>query len=221
MCDEAGRGRQEGRDIDGDRRGRDPHSRGGRHAHAEHGGNRASGGEHAAHRSLSGRSRRVSQAQAGLDGKDIVECQRADVLQAPHVKARGTVGLEDTLAAHRGLGRGGCQLDEADGSGGHGSGERLAAGHLPHDGHRLAQRRKGCRADALRDDSGADRAHLRVLPPLDFVPVGGIGLAHARTQIIRHALPFSLTGANSPTLHSEGLERGCGTTASPVMLVTW
>ena len=110
---------------------------------------------------------------------------------------------------------------EAEGSGGHGSSQRFTAGHLARDGHRLAQRRKGRQADALRDDSGADRAHLRVLPPLDFVPVGGIGLAHARTQIIRHILPVSLAGANSPTLHSEGLDRGCGASASPVMLVTW
>ena len=67
----------------------------------------------------------------------------------------------------------------------------------------------------------ADRAHLHVLPPLDFVPMGGVGLAHACTQIVRHALPVSLAVANSPTLHSEGLLRGCSAAASPVMLVTW
>ena len=221
MGDEAGRGRQEARDINGDRRGRDAHSRGGSHAHAKHCGNGTTRGEHAAHRSLGGRGRRIGKAQAGLDRQDVVQLQRADVLQGPNVKARGTVGLEDALAAHRGLGRGGCQLDEAEGSGGHGSGQRLAAGHLARDGHRLTQGREGRRADALGDDSGADRAHLRVLPPLDFVPVGGVGLAHACTQIVRHALPVSLAVANSPTLHSEGRDRCYGTSASPVMLVTW
>ena len=117
MGDEA-RGRcQEGRNIDGHRRGSDTDAGCRRDAHAEHSGERAAGGEHAADRPLRGCRTRVCEAQARLDHEHLVEGQRADVSQACHVVSGCAISLEDARTAHRGLGCGGSQLDQSEGCG--------------------------------------------------------------------------------------------------------
>ena len=213
MGHEPRRGTEEGRDVEGDHRGREGDSGGRGDTQAEDRGDRTAGGDDATERSLGGCGARIRDLQVGSHRANLVEVQAetANVLQALDVVACLAVRLEDEASAHRGLGHRGRFLHEAKPHRGHRPGDGSTPGDLARHRHNRAEGRHQVGTQALGDDARAPGADLCFFPTLDVLPLGSVAGAHARAGLLVGRLVVPGGFFHAATLHNATASRGVGT----------